>query len=62
MRVFRENRKAEGTEEIKEVNKKNQDNFDRITSGNEINAKEKRDVMEPYRFLKTKYIHQSKGL
>ena len=41
---------------------KNQDIFDRITSGNELNAKEMRDFMEPYRFLKTKYIHQSKGL
>ena len=40
----------------------NQDIFDRITSGNELNAKEMRDFMEPYRFLKTKYIHQSKGL
>ena len=29
---------------------------------NELNAKEMRDFMEPYRFLKTKYIHQSKGL
>lgn len=62
IRFFSEHGKAEATDEIKEVTKKNQDIFDKITSGNELNAKEMRDFMEPYRFLKTKYIHQSKGL
>ena len=62
IRFFSEHGKAEATDEIKEVTKKNQDIFDRITSGSELNAKEMRDFMEPYRFLKTKYIHQSKGL
>ncbi len=62
IRFFSEHGKAEAIDEIKEVTKKNQDIFDRITSGNELNAKEMRDFMEPYRFLKTKYIHQSKGL
>ena len=54
IRFFSEHGKAEATDEIKV--------FDRITSGEELNAKEMRDFMEPYRFLKTKYIHQSKGL
>ncbi len=62
IRFFSEHGKAEAADEIKEATKKNQDIFDRITSGNELNAKEMRDFMEPYRFLKTKYIHQSKGL
>ena len=62
IRFFSEHGKAEVADEIKEATKKNQDIFDRITSGNELNAKEMRDFMEPYRFLKTKYIHQSKGL
>lgn len=62
IRFFSEHGKSEAADEIKEATKKNQDIFDRITSGNELNAKEMRDFMEPYRFLKTKYIHQSKGL
>ena len=47
IRFFSEHGKAEATDEIKEVTQKNQAVF---------------DFMEPYRFLKTKYIHQSKGL
>ena len=47
IRFFSEHGKAEATDEIKEVTQKNQAVF---------------DIMEPYRFLKTKYIHQSKGL
>lgn len=62
IRFFCEKGKSEATEEIKEVTQKNQAVFDRIVSGEELTAKEMRDFMEPYRFLKTKYIHQSKGL
>ena len=46
IRFFSEHGKAEATDEIKEVTRKNQDIFDKITSGNELNAKEMRDFME----------------
>lgn len=62
IRFFSERGKEEAIDEIKEVTLKNKDVFDRITAGHDINAKEMRDFMDPYRFLKTKYIYQSKGL
>ena len=40
IRFFSEHGKAEAADEIKEATKKNQDIFDRITSGNELNAKQ----------------------
>lgn len=46
----------EAIDEIKAVTEKNKSFFQRFVNHEEVNAKEMRDFMEPYRFIKSKYI------
>ena len=43
-------------DEIKAVTEKNKSFFQRFVNHEEVDAKEMRDFMEPYRFIKSKYI------
>ena len=53
---FKERHLDEAIDEIKAVTEKNKDFFQRFVNHGEVNAKEMRDFMEPYRFIKSKYI------
>lgn len=53
---FKEHHLEEAVDEIKEVTKKNTSYFQRFINHEEVNAKEMRDFMEPYRFIKSKYL------
>ena len=46
----------EAIDEIKAVTEKNKSFFQRFVNHEEVDAKEMRDFMEPYRFIKSKYI------
>ena len=48
--------KEEAIDEIKAVTEKNKSFFQRFVNHEEVDAKEMRDFMEPYRFIKSKYI------
>ena len=41
---------------IAKMNEKNKSFFQRFVNHEEVDAKEMRDFMEPYRFIKSKYI------
>ena len=56
IRFFSEHGKAEATDEIKAVTEKNKSFFQRFVNHEEVDAKEMRNFMEPYRFIKSKYI------
>ena len=46
----------EAIDEIKAVTEKNKSFFQTFVNHEEVDAKEMRDFMEPYRFIKSKYI------
>ena len=53
---FKEHHLEEAIDEIKAVTEKNKSFFQRFVNHEEVDAKEMRDFMEPYRFIKSKYI------
>ena len=53
---FKEHHLEEASDEIKAVTEKNKSFFQRFVNHEEVDAKEMRDFMEPYRFIKSKYI------
>ena len=54
---FKEHHLEEAIDEIKAVDRKKTNLFfQRFVNHEEVDAKEMRDFMEPYRFIKSKYI------